>query len=89
MLLKLNSLQYWKERGIEEHAFPHSFDLGEPVVRFDELARSMGVAAARVETPDQVGPAIAQALEHNGPFLIDLVVTNHVPGSKLGCKCGQ
>jgi benzoylformate decarboxylase len=89
MLLKLNILQYWKERGIEEHAFPHSFDLGEPVVRFDELARSMGVAAARVETPDQVGPAIAQALEHNGPFLIDLVVTNHVPGSKLGCKCGQ
>jgi benzoylformate decarboxylase len=89
LLLKLNILQYWKERGIEEHTFPHSFDLHDPVVRFDELARSMGVAAARVETPDQVGPAIAQALEHNGPFLIDLVVTNHVPGSKLGCKCGQ
>jgi benzoylformate decarboxylase len=89
LLLKLNILQYWKERDIEEHTFPHSFDLKEPVVRFDELARSMGVAAARVETPDQIAPAIKQALAHDGPFLIDLVITNHVPGSKLGCKCGQ
>ncbi len=72
-----------------EHDFPASFDLGEPVIRFDDLARSMGVPAARVETPDQIGPAIRKALEHDGPFLIDLVITNHVPGSKINCKCGQ
>jgi benzoylformate decarboxylase len=89
LILKLNIMQYWKERGIEEHAFPAPFDLTEPVVRFDELARSMGVQAARVETPDQIAPAIRQALDHDGPFLIDLVVTNQVPGSKIGCKCGQ
>jgi benzoylformate decarboxylase len=89
MLLKLNIMQYWKERGIEEHTFPASFDLKEPVVRFDDLARSMGVAAVRVETPDQIVPAIKQALEHDGPFLIDLLITSHVPGSKINCKCGQ
>jgi thiamine pyrophosphate-dependent acetolactate synthase large subunit-like protein len=88
-LLKLNILQYWQERGIPEHEFPASFDLGNPVIRFDTLAQGMGVPAVRVQTPDQVGPAIRKALEHDGPFLIDLVITNAVPGSKIGCKCGQ
>lgn len=88
MLLKLNILQYWKEQGIEEHTFPKSFDLAPPPIDFAALARSMGVEALRVETPDQVEPAIKQALEHDGPFLIDLVITNHVPGTKI-CKCGQ
>jgi thiamine pyrophosphate-dependent acetolactate synthase large subunit-like protein len=89
LLLKLNIMQYWKERGIEEHAFPKSFDLADPVVRFDELARSLGVQAVRVETPDQIGPAIRQALDHDGPFLIDLIITNEVPGSKPHPKGGQ
>ena len=88
-LLKLNILQYWQERGIPEHDFPASFDLKNPDIRFDELAKGMGVPAVRVETPDQIGPAISKALAHDGPFLIDLVITNHVPGSKIGCKCGQ
>jgi benzoylformate decarboxylase len=89
LLLKLNILEYWRERGLPEHEFPASFDLGDPVIRFDDLARSMGVPAARVETPDQIGPTIRQALDHDGPFLIELVVTNYVPGSKINCKCGQ
>lgn len=89
MLLKLNVLQYWRERGIAEHEFPASFDLSDPVIRFDLLAQSLGVAAIRVETPEQVGPAIRQALAHDGPFLIDLIVTNDVPGHKPAVKCGQ
>jgi thiamine pyrophosphate-dependent acetolactate synthase large subunit-like protein len=89
LLLKLNILQYWRERGIPEHEFPHSFDLTDPDIRFDELAKGMGVPAVRVEKPDQVGPAIRKALEDDGPFLIDLVIANHVPGAKIGCKCGQ
>ena len=89
LLLKLNILEYWRERDMPEHEFPASFNLSDPVIRFDELARSMGVPAVRVETPDQIGPAIKEALEHDGPYLIDLVITNHVPGSKVNCKCGQ
>jgi thiamine pyrophosphate-dependent acetolactate synthase large subunit-like protein len=84
MLLKLNILQYWKDQvGVPEHEFPYSFDLNEPMVDFAALARSMGVPGVRVEKPDQVGPAIQQMLETDGPFLIDLVVTSHVPGSKI------
>jgi thiamine pyrophosphate-dependent acetolactate synthase large subunit-like protein len=90
MLLKLNILQYWKDQiGEPEHEFPHSFNLGQPVIDFATMAKSMGVPGVRVEKPEQVGPAIRQALTYNGPFLIDLVVTGHVPGSKINCKCGQ
>jgi thiamine pyrophosphate-dependent acetolactate synthase large subunit-like protein len=78
-LLKLNVQQYWRERELADHAFPGSFDLGHPEIRFDELARSMGVPAARVETADEVGPAIAEALEEPGPYLIDLVLHQEVP----------
>jgi benzoylformate decarboxylase len=79
-LLKLNVQQYWRERELSDHALPGSFDLGSPEIRFDELARSMGVPAARVETPDEAGPAIADALEEPGPYLIDLVLHQEVPG---------
>ncbi|MBU0970375.1 MAG: thiamine pyrophosphate-binding protein [Proteobacteria bacterium] len=90
MLLKLNILQYWKDQvKIQPHAFPAPFDLTEPVIDFAALARSMGVPGVRVEKPDEVGPAIKQALDHTGPFLIDLVVTGTVPGSTGHCKCGQ
>ncbi len=79
-LLKLNVQQYWRERGFDDHAFPGSFDLGDPAIRFDELARSMGVPAARVETADDVETAIAEALAEDGPFLIDLMLHQEVPG---------
>jgi benzoylformate decarboxylase len=88
-ILKLNILQYWQEQQIPVHEFPASFDLCHPDIRFDDLARAMGVQAVRVETPEQIKPAIAQALFHNGPFLIDLVISNEVPGALIGTKCGQ
>ena len=88
-ILKLNILQYWKEQGIPEHDFPESFDIHKPYIRFADLAESLGVAAVRVEQPEQIGPAIQKALQHEGPFLIDLVLAKDVPSSKIGVKCGQ
>ena len=79
-LLKVNIEEYWQERNIPEHAFPASFDLAEPDIHFDELARSLGVPATRVEKPDQIEPAVRQALDHDGPFLIDLVIGSQVEG---------
>jgi benzoylformate decarboxylase len=84
MLLKLNILQYWKEQGVETHAFPKSFELTDPVVDFAALARSMGVPATRVEKPNEVAPAIKQAMSHAGPFLIDLVARSDVPAPSSG-----
>lgn len=78
-ILKMNILQFWRDRQIPAHAFPDSFDLQNPDIRFDKLAQAMGVQALRVETPDQIRPAIALALSHNGPFLIDLVIDNQLP----------
>lgn len=88
-ILKLNILQYWRERQIPEHNYPFSFDICDPDIRFADLARSLGVEAVRVEKPSQIAPAIEQALSHNGPFLIDLVLTNEIKDSKIGVKCGQ
>jgi benzoylformate decarboxylase len=88
-LLKLNIQEYWKEQGIPDHEFPNAFDLAEPKLRFDEIARALGVPSARVEKPSDIGTALDKALSTDGPFLIDLIVTNDVPGHKVGCKCGQ
>jgi benzoylformate decarboxylase len=79
MLLKLNIKQYWQEQQVNEHVFPGLFNLNEPVVDFAALAQSMGVPGVRVEKPQQVGAAIKQALAHDGPFLIDMVVANDLP----------
>ncbi|MFD7639994.1 thiamine pyrophosphate-binding protein [Kitasatospora sp. NPDC059795] len=73
-LLDDNIAQYWGTQGIEPHAFPELFDLSRPEIDFAALSRSLGVPAVRVDKPDQVAAAIAEALTSGGPFLIDLVV---------------
>ncbi len=77
-LLKLNIDQYWKEQGVEPHEYPSPFELTDPVIDFVGLARAMGVPGAKAETPEEVAPAIEQALSHDGPFLIDMVVSSEV-----------
>ena len=77
-ILKLNLLQYWRERQIPEHDYPSSFEICDPDIRFDRLAQALGVESLRVETPDQISPAIQAALKYEGPFLIDLVLTNEI-----------
>lgn len=84
MLLKLNIMQYWREQGLQPSDFPDSFDLTNPVVDFVKIAESMGVPGARVERPEQVGPAVKQMLEHDGPFLIDMVVSSKLPDPSSG-----
>jgi thiamine pyrophosphate-dependent acetolactate synthase large subunit-like protein len=88
-LLQLNIDAYWRERSIPTHDFPLSFDLSRPAIRFDEMARSMGVQAVRVEKPEEIGPAIRQALAQPGPFLIDLVLEGDTHPERVGETCGQ
>ncbi len=88
-LLKLNIQQYWRELHLSEQEFPASFDLSDPDIQFAALAQAMGVPGVRVERPEQVGPAIQQALRHDGPFLIDLVISSDVPDHLAHVKCGQ
>ena len=72
--------QYWRERGFPDHAFPGSFDLGHPEIRFDQLAREHGRAGhARGDAPTRSRPRSSEALAEDGPFLIDLLLHQEVP----------
>lgn len=42
---------------------------------FAKIAEGAGVLGLRAETPDQVEPMIAQALKHDGPALVEVVVS--------------
>jgi benzoylformate decarboxylase len=88
-LLQLNIAEYWKEQGIAAHEFPLSFDLSKPEIRFDEMARSMGVDAARVEHIEQIEPAIRQAFATPGPFLLDVILEGDIHPNLIGVRCGQ
>ncbi|NPV84776.1 MAG: thiamine pyrophosphate-binding protein [Anaerolineae bacterium] len=78
MLLKVNSARYWQEHGIQTTLFPDFYDLN-PRIDFVGMAHAMGVPGVRVEKPEQIRPVILQAIDHQGPFLIDLVIANEVP----------
>lgn len=77
-LLQLNIKQFWEETEIPSHDFPLSFDLSRPAIRFDELARSMGVEAVRVEKPEEIEAAVQRAVSHKGPFLLDVVIDGDI-----------
>jgi benzoylformate decarboxylase len=88
-LLQLNIQQFWGEQKIEGRPFPLSFDLSYPKLRFDTMAKAMGMEGARVETVEQIGPAIAAALAHPGPFLLDVVIEGDVHPELIGVRCGH
>lgn len=71
-ILDHNIDQYWTERGIPAHSYPASFGLSDPEIDFTGLARSLGVAAERVDKPSQLEAAVSRMLSHAGPYLIDL-----------------
>jgi benzoylformate decarboxylase len=88
-LLQLNIDQYWKDQGVPKHDFPLSFDLSSPPLHFVDLAKGMSVPGLRVETPEQIAPAIQQMLATPGPFLIDLVLEGDTHPERIGATCGQ
>jgi len=88
-LLQLNVAAYWKERQYTAHDYPVCFDLSRPPIDFAGLAEAMGVKGARIEKPEQIGPALDLALSHKGPFLLDVVVEGSVKPEMIGVRCGQ
>lgn len=88
-LLQANLHQFWGERGISGRPYPIPFDLSSPALDFAHMARAFGVSASRVETADQIVPAIEAALAHPGPYLIDAVLDGDVHPDLVGVRCGQ
>lgn len=54
-------------------------DFGTALVNpdFAKLAESAGILGIRVEKSSQLRPAIAKALAHDGPALVDVIVNRH------------
>ena len=80
-LLKLNVQQYWRERELPDHDVPGARSTS--VTRRSASTSSRGAWASRPRAsrpPSEVGPAIAEALAEPGPYLIDLVLHQEVPG---------
>ena len=53
---------------------PVGMDFSNPPIDFSILATSMGVRGQRITAPDEIGPALAAALAHQGPSLLDVMV---------------
>jgi len=76
-ILKLNMVEYLGS-AVRGREFV-GMDLSDPPLRFDRLAEAMGVPARRVERPDELGPALREAIAHPGPSLVDVALDSPVP----------
>lgn len=88
-LLQANIRQFWEQHGIVDRDLPLAFDLSRPELDFAEQAAAYGLASQRVETADDIVPAIERALAHPGPFLLDVILEGDVHPELVGVACGQ
>ena len=68
----------WEQRGMAgEPKFETSQQL--PDVAYADYARLLGLDGARVERPDQLGPALDAAFAADKPFVLDIVSEANIP----------
>jgi len=77
-ILKENLAVYRREHDASRAGFPAPFDIHEPGIDYVALASGFGVPGARVSRPDQLDETIRTMLDHDGPFLLDLVLEDEV-----------
>ena len=70
--LKLGMLHYLGESGRKSDFI--GFDLEDPPLDYAKMASVWGIPAVRVERPDDLRPALKEAIDHNGPSLVDVVI---------------
>ncbi|MFC1791196.1 thiamine pyrophosphate-binding protein [Gemmatimonadota bacterium] len=88
-LLQLNINQFWEERGVKGRSFPLAFDLSEPPLGFVEMARGMGMEGRRIEKVEDIVPAIEAAMAHDGPFVLDVVISGDIRPELIPIHCGH
>jgi benzoylformate decarboxylase len=77
-ILKDNLVVYWREHNVNPPDFPAAFDIHEPDIDYVSLAKGLGVPGVRVTRPGEMAPVIRSMLEHDGPFLVDLILEDTV-----------
>ena len=88
-LLELNIGEYWKTLGVEAGTPPLSFDLGSPVLHFEQMANALSVPSAIITSASEIPAVVARALAEPGPFLIDLRLDRRPHSNVIELKCGQ
>jgi thiamine pyrophosphate-dependent acetolactate synthase large subunit-like protein len=56
-------------------------DLTQPGLDFIEIAHGMGIEGRRVTNPDEIQPAVQQALASNVPYVVEVLTDGTVPTS--------
>ena len=74
-ILKLNLMEYLGKDN--DRLFMHT-DIVEPTIRYDRLAESLGVKGWRVESPEDLRPALESALALGAPALVDVSIQGRV-----------
>jgi benzoylformate decarboxylase len=73
-ILKHNMDTYRQRFGAKPDRGYPNMDLVSPDLGFVDLARGMGVGAARVTAPGELRPALEKALAAGRPYLLDVVI---------------
>jgi len=73
-ILKHNIDLYRQRFGIESNRAYAQLDLNDPALGFVELAAGMGVTGRRVTEPEELTAAVAEALEADAPFLLEVAI---------------
>ena len=78
-ILKFNMNRYRRSVGASPgRPFP-SMDLTNPVLDFIEIAHGMGIAGRRISDPNEIQPAVTEALSRNAPYVVEVVTDGTVP----------
>ncbi|HJX61136.1 MAG TPA: thiamine pyrophosphate-dependent enzyme, partial [Dehalococcoidia bacterium] len=80
-ILKINMLDYLGEAAAQRRFM--AMDLTDPLLDFARIAEAFGVRGRRVEHPDDLAPALREALAAGEPSLVDVVVEGAVGGMML------
>jgi benzoylformate decarboxylase len=78
-ILKFNMNRH--RRGLQMPAgrpYPH-MDLTSPSLDFVSIAQGMGVAGRRITHPDEMQPAVIEALSLDQPYVLDVLTEGRVP----------
>ena len=78
-ILKINMNRYRRTLQIPAGRPYTHLDLTQPALDFVEIAHGMGVAGKRITHPDEIRPAVAEALALGAPYVLEVLTEGSVP----------